>query len=307
MSKMTYKFSGHQTFVFRYGWLEKGVRGVAEHADLFARDDALVLLGVGKNMVESIKHWCQVAQLIELVQDGKRNPGRFFQPTAMARRLLLDGGWDPYLQDDASLWLIHWLIVTNPSICTSWQLVFSRFGRPDFTHREIENYVLDFTERESLRVGPGVVKRDVDCLIRMYSASPASKSKPGGAETFDCPLLQLNLIQPSPDGELYRFAIGHKPTLPAAVFAFALHEYFSRRQGRTETLSVQECLYGESSPGQVFKLDENSLIEYVEELEDSLGDCISLDETAGLKQLYRRRAYDPMQVLSDYYSGVSPK
>lgn len=305
--KKNYKFSGHQTFVFRYGWLEKGVRGVATQSDLFSRDDALVHLGVGKNMVESIKHWCQVAQLIELVHDGKRNPGRFFQPTAMARKLLLEGGWDPYLQDDASLWLIHWLIVTNPSICTSWQLVFSRFGRPDFTHREIENYVLDFTERESLKVGPGVVKRDVDCLIRMYAASPAGKSKLGGAETFDCPLLQLNLIQPSPDGELYRFAIGHKPTLPAAVFAFALHEYFSRRQSRTETLSVQECLYGESSPGQVFKLDENSLIEYVEELEDSLGDCISLDETAGLKQIYRRRAYDPTQVLSDYFSGVFPK
>src|SRR5690349_15969722 len=28
VADIKYKFSGHQTFVFRYGWLEKGVRGV---------------------------------------------------------------------------------------------------------------------------------------------------------------------------------------------------------------------------------------------------------------------------------------
>ena len=35
-------------------------------------------------------------------------------------------------------------------------------------------------------------------------------------------------------------------------------------------MSIQECLYGEAGPGQVFKLDENSLIGYVEDLEDTM-------------------------------------
>jgi hypothetical protein len=141
---LSYKFSGHQTFVFRYGWIEKGVQGVAEHPDLFFRDDAIVLLGVGKNMVESIRHWCQVAQLIESVQQAKKNAARNLQPTDIARRLLLNVAWDPFLEDDASLWLIHWLIATNPIIGTAWQLLFSRFNRPNFTRREITNYIHDF-------------------------------------------------------------------------------------------------------------------------------------------------------------------
>ena len=33
---LKYKFSGHQTFAFRYGWLEKGVRGVAACPTLFS-------------------------------------------------------------------------------------------------------------------------------------------------------------------------------------------------------------------------------------------------------------------------------
>ena len=296
-----YKFSGHQTFAFRYGWLEKGVRGVEEQRDLFFREDALVTLGVGKNMVESIRHWCQVAQLVEPSPDAGRNASRDLQPTAIARKLLLNGAWDPFLEDDASLWLIHWLIATNPLIGTSWQLLFSKYNRPDFTRREITNCVHDFVAKEGLKAGDSVIARDIDCLIRTYVAGGGSKKQSVAEETFACPLLQLNLIQPSPDGELYRFAIGPKPSLPAPVFAYALHAHFMRREERVETMSIQECLYGEGSPGQVFKLDENSLIEYVEIIEDTMGGSLALDETAGLKQIYRRQSFDPIQSLDSYY------
>jgi len=307
MGNKKYKFSGHQTFVFRYGWLEKGIQGVEAHPDLFFRDDALVLLGVGKNMVESIRHWCQVAQLIEFDPYAKKDATRILQPTEIARRLLLNDAWDPFLEDDASLWLIHWMIATNPLIGTAWQLLFSRYNRPDFTRREVTNYVHDFVAKEGLKVNDTVITRDIDCLIRTYIAGVGTKNQAVAEESFSCPLLQLNLIQPSPDGELYRFAIGPKPSLPVSVFAYALNEHFGRRENRIETMSIQECLYGDYSPGQVFKLDENSLIEYVEEMEDTMGGCVILDETAGLKQIYRRQSFDPVTVLDNYYGRSGQK
>lgn len=302
-----YKFSGHQTFVFRYGWLEKGVRGISEHSDLFSRDDALVYLGVGKNMVSSIRHWCQVTQLVELDPGVKRNMGRYLRVSDIGQRLLLDRGWDPFLEDDASLWLIHWLLVSNPNIGTAWQLLFSTFHRPDFTKRELVDYLVSFAEKESLKVRDSVVTRDVDCLVRTYAVSTNGKKQVSPEETFGCPLLQLDLVQPSPDGELYRFAIGPKPSLPAATFAFALHQYFDRVRAGSTTMGVQECLYGAGSPGQAFKLDENSLIEYVEQMEDETGGDVVLDETAGLKQIYRKRSFDPMKVLENYYRGSKRK
>ena len=70
-------------------------------------------------------------------------------------------------------------------------------------------------------------------------------------------------------------------------------------------MSIQECLYGEGSPGQAFKLDENSLIEYVEELEDTMGGSVILDETAGLKQIYRRQDFSPLEILENYYGEGS--
>ena len=300
-SALKYKFSGHQTFAFRYGWLEKGVRGVAESPMLFADDDALVRLGVGKNMVASIRHWCLVTRLIELDPEVPRNIGRFLRVSAVGQRLLLDGGWDPFLEDNASLWLLHWLLVSNPSIGTAWQILFSHFHRPDFTKRELVDYLLSFAERHSLKVRESVITRDVDCLLRTYVSVTDGKKQAVAEETFDCPLLELNLIQLSPDAELYRFAIGPKPSLPTSIFAYALHEYFERSRSGRNTMSIQECLYGVGSPGQAFKLDENSLIEYVEDLEDRTNGDIALDETAGLKQIYRRRSFDPLDVLDDYY------
>jgi hypothetical protein len=282
---LKYKFSGHQTFVFRYGWLEKGVRGVDQCPTLFSEDDALVRLGVGKNMVDSIRHWCQVTQLVETDPDVKGNTGRYLRVTDIGRRLLLDGGWDPFLEDDASLWLIHWLLVSNPEIGTAWKLLFSRFHRPDFTRSELVEFIRNFAEKQSLKLSESVITRDAECLIRCYATDTNGKKQSSPEETFDCPLLQLDLVQPSPDGELYRFAIGPKPTLPAAVFAYAFAEYFDCTAGTSNTLNVQKCLYGEGSPGQAFKLDENSLVAYVEELEDCTGQALTLDETAGLKQI----------------------
>ena len=74
MSELTnYTFSGHETFPFRYPWLKKGYDAVREDGAVFLRDDAITTLGVGKNMVRSIRHWCLAAGLIE--EGEKRRDG----------------------------------------------------------------------------------------------------------------------------------------------------------------------------------------------------------------------------------------
>ena len=297
-----YKFSGHQTFAFRYGWLEKGVQGMLGDRTLFSREDALVTLGVGKNMVESIRHWCGVTQLIEDDTESKKKGASALRVSAIGRSLLAHDGWDPYLEDDASLWLIHWLLVSNPICGTTWQIAFSFLQRPDFTKRELLDHVAMFAEKNSVDVNESSLSRDVDCFIRTYTAARPTASKLNTIEdTFDCPLQELNLIQASPDGELYRFSVGAKPTLPTAVFGYALGQYFDTARAGRNTMSVQECLYGPGSPGQAFKLDENALIAHMEELDRITRGKVELDETAGLKQIYRRHEIDAWKLLESYY------
>jgi tetrahydromethanopterin S-methyltransferase subunit H len=111
------------------------------------------------------------------------------------------------------------------------------------------------------------------------------------------------LIQPMFDTDTCRFSIGPKPSLPVSIFGFALNNYFDSEAGARQTINFQSCLYGVGSPGQVFKLDENSLIEYIETLQDLTSGDILIDETAGLKQVYRQKSLDSIQLLEDYYSN----
>ena len=89
--KINLSFSGHETFPFRYTWLKKGVDAVLQDPSAFASERATVTLGVGKNMVNSIRHWCLATGLIKKPkgpsdQGGKGGQG--FEPTPLGKSLL---------------------------------------------------------------------------------------------------------------------------------------------------------------------------------------------------------------------------
>lgn len=100
MAAAQYYFSGHETFPFRYPWLKKGFEAARENGDVFLRDDAIAILGVGKNMVRSIRHWCLAAGVLA----ENRNGETALQPTDFGKLLLSDRVFDPYLEDPATLW-----------------------------------------------------------------------------------------------------------------------------------------------------------------------------------------------------------
>src|SRR5262245_28144183 len=123
----TLAFSGHETFPFRYAWLKKGLDAAEEDAAVFRRDAAMVTLGVGKNMVRSIRHWCLATGVLEEVVGDNRRPSGCFRPTPLGKALFADDGWDPYLEDPATLWLLHWQVASNARRCTTWHWAFSYY------------------------------------------------------------------------------------------------------------------------------------------------------------------------------------
>ena len=136
-----YAFSGHQTFPFRYAWLPKGVGAVREDPEAFLQPDALVRLGVGKNMVASIRFWCEALGLLDMRgRRGVLTPlGEFLfgtaSPAASGRtsRRVREGA-DPYLEDPGTLWLLHWQLASRPYPASTWHLAFTRWGESVFTH-----------------------------------------------------------------------------------------------------------------------------------------------------------------------------
>jgi len=269
------RFSGHQTFAFRYGWLEKGYRFALDGK--FSDENAIVALGVGKNMVESIKYWCEMT--------GNISNGEL---TEFAHNLLGEKGWDPYLEDDASLWLLHWQLITNSEFFSAGSAIFSFLHKPEFSKRDVAEALSRLLEQETKKApSDPVLMRDVDCYIRAYAGARRFEKKKKGEESFDCPLQELNLIHPMTDAEMYRFAIGPKLSLPPEIIGYAVWDYLNRGLSRN-SIRIQEALYHEFSPGQVFMLDENTLIEAINSLhaDPIWGQQFSFTESAGIALIH---------------------
>lgn len=250
-------FSGHETFPFRYGWLKKAVDAVLVDPFILSRDSAIVELGVGRNMVQSIRHWGLATQIL---QEGD---SRALTPTGFGRELFEK--WDPFLEDPASLWLIHYHLVSMPSKAATWHYVFNRFRGHEFSKRNLLSHLQDLIAQSAIKVRESSLQRDIDCFIRCYTSSTR---KPEFIEdSFDCPLVELGLITSVSGQETYSFATGEKPSLPLAVVTFVAALQFALFAGQRTALSLSEVLYGVHSPGQVFKLDENSLLAYLEDIE----------------------------------------
>ena len=92
-----YTFSGHETFACKSLWLKKGYDFVKD-GHSFNDEDAVVALGVGKNMVSSIRYWLRAFGLIN--QDNEISPlADFIFDT--------ETGCDPFVEDTQTFWLLH--------------------------------------------------------------------------------------------------------------------------------------------------------------------------------------------------------
>lgn len=287
----TFSFSGHETFPFRLGWLHKGVVAVKENPQIFSADEAIVTLGVGKNMVRSIRHWCTTLNLIEETGKGA------YKPTNIGLEIFDMHGRDPYLEQLGTMWWLHWRLATHAERCTSWFYVFNQLNRPEFSKsalcEELINMVLDETGRAP---SSKTIERDIDCMVRTYTASRRAAPE----ESLECPLVELSLMKDL--GDNVRLSRGDKPTLPDEVFVAALLEFRQKFANSASTISAERIIHSPGSPGRVFILDENSVISRLERLESITNGQLVYDSTAGMRQVLFNGDCMPNTFLIKYFA-----
>lgn len=290
-----HQFSGHETFPFRYPWLKKGFDAVLDDPGVFTRDDAVTTLGVGKNMVRSIRHWCLAAGVL---QESERQGLRV---SSFGRALLADDGRDPYLEDPASLWLLHWQIGTNRFRSATWFWAFSHYHEPEFTREALTSSLFKWTQTlPGKSVAESSLKRDVEVFLRTYV--PSRQDRGVAEDSLDCPLVELGLIVQPTGGQSYQFRRGRQEALPDGVLLFAALSFWEAFAPSAETLAISDLARQPASPGRVFKVDESSLAERLEGVEKLSMGAVLYGETSGLRQLYRREKTEPQDALAGVYA-----
>jgi hypothetical protein len=110
-------------------------------------------------------------------------------------------------------------------------------------------------------------------------------------ESLGCPLQELGLIQILPDGgkdEILQFDRGPKHGLTGQVFGYALLDFWERFAPESKTLSLKSICFEQMSPGMVFKLDENSILGYLDEVEGLSSGVVTFVDTADSQALNLR-------------------
>lgn len=297
-------FSGHETFPFRYTWLPKAVQAASKDGRVFGREDAMTQFGVGKNMVRSMRHWGLVAGMLEEDPTVPNNRGRVLRPTTLGTRLLGKRGWDPFLEDPATLWLLHWEIASTPERATTWYFAFSLMPQPELTKPELLGWLLTLNERNpASRASEASLRRDIDCFLGTYAPSRPSRTVPV-EDTLDCPLVELGLLRETSNRGHYALIRGEHPTLPDRVFAYAVARYLATRPA-ARTVAADLLAFAPGSPGRVFALAEDDVLARLERIGRATGGSLAYDETAGLRQLLVHEPPNAMELLETHYGGAA--
>ena len=293
-------FAGHQTFALRSAWLKKGLDELRTNAHIFADEDALVKLGVGKNMVSAIRHWLLATKLAATTTERSGD----LYPTELGTALLLGNEGDPYLEDPATLWLLHWNICGPGSTAYTWAYAFNVWREWEWTAPALAEAVQNAARASSAKTSSSeTIERDVSVFLQTYVA-PTDRSQ-NAEDGLDCPLRELGLIRAGFGGQQqYSFAVGPKPSLPASIFAWALRQFWDWKYPGSTTIAARDIAHAEGSPGVVFKLDEDSTLAYLDQLEGLTAGGLRFEDTPLVRQVVQTTAvpFPTAELLRIHYA-----
>lgn len=284
------QFSGHETFPLRQLWLPKIARLVNDRVtkgrtvDFTSDkeiDEAMLELGLGKNMVSSARFWAQACGMMRKDTNTLTDLGEMILGGPYGKM-----GHDPYCSNPATVWLVHWNLASRIENFTPVWYLFNQVNQPTLDRQSFVDGMKELCRQWGWKVSDLTLRRAQECTLRAYLPRLSSK---GHTEDFVEPLLsELGLLETTASRDVFGIRRGPHPTLPDAVFIYALLNYWSALTSQTASLDFSRIAHDFGSPGRVFKLDGDSISRRLQRLGELTGGDLEWTEQAGLRQVIRR-------------------
>ncbi len=294
-NNISISFTGHDTFPLRHGWLEKAYHAIdIKDNNPFSADDAIVKFGVGKNMVNAIKHWALATNFIEKNDNG-------FTVSDYAHHLL-ESDIDPFIENIGTIWKIHYELCKKSTNTTPYW-IFSHLNNPAFSREYLELKLKEFAV-ENGKPEPAIktLRTDINVALAMYCRAPSKAEFK--EEDISSPLSELNLIRRTDDNR-YTLNTGLKKTLPQNLFISSIIDFWetlNQSAGfKSNSIRVDSLLYGPLTPGRIFVLSEHELTDRLHDLHLQTDGALQLSETAGILQIFKNTEnYNAQKLLSNW-------
>jgi len=282
-------FSGHESFHCRSLWLKKGYEFLSSNHK-FSEPSSVVDLGVGKNMVSSINYWMNSFGLAK-----KDN-----QLSELADFILGKNGVDPYLEDNASLWLLHYHIVKE-NYASIYSLFFNDFRKLqiEFNKQQLDRFLQSKCIETNNIYNRNTIKRDIAVLLRTY-LKPIKVNK--NIEDFFTGLfIDLNIIEPikkfdEEEIDWYKVVNKDRNEIPAEIILYSIlsnDEY-------SKSISFEELSNGFNSPGNIFTITTNCLLDKINEITSEFKG-ITFTDNSGIRELQLKKNFNKWDTVKRYY------
>ena len=280
-------FSGHDSFHCRQLWLKKGYDFVV-NGNGFNDPDSVVNLGVGKNMVSSIRFWLKAFCVVDDKDDLTEFSKRMFDD---------EKGYDPFLEDESSLWLLHYhLIKTGYS--SIYSIIFNEFRKEKlfFSKETFVNFMKRVVEGESgITINENTVAKDFIVFTNLYKSNFDSNSV---EDSFSGILSEIELLGVKGKGKEEQFYIenAERDNLDSSIVLYAILD----NPSYGNSISLNSLEFDVNSPGVIFGLNRSGIINKISEIVDRFED-ITFTDQAGVMELQFKNKPEAHNILDSYY------
>ncbi len=285
-------FARHETFYIRDGWLRKGIKLVNDEGfDFFKSEEAPEVLGMGKNMVNALRFWL-IATGIVIPQDNNKNK---FVASDFAKLIVNN---DPYLEDEGTLWLIHYHLVTNKNYATTWYWFFNVFNHNEFDYETFMYWLKNYAITENHKIAESSLKKDFQCLINTYLYEKMLCKNNSPEDNLNCPLRNLKLIKRN-GPKSYQLNRINRKSLHPLIFFFAVKRW-QEINNKPPEITISNIVDEPENASKTFSLSFDDVIYYLEECQKL--NLLHVSRTAGLDSVYLQ-SIDAQTCLNNYYNS----
>ena len=278
------KFSGHESFHCRPFWLKKGYDFVKTEQQF--TDKAGIKLGVGKNMVGSIRFWLKAFDIVD--EDNKL--------TELANCIFNDkSGWDPFLEDEATLWLLHYKL-SSKQYSSAYHLIFSELRkiRPEFTKNHFVSKVNEVDTKQS----NNIVEKDFSVFTRTYFAKPSKDKEESFSGLFTDLRLLVEIGKDSQDNMLYHINNTKQESIPWQILLYCILD----NNNYSNSISINSLFDDSKGIGSLFAFNQEGLENKLIEISENEKGIIYKND-AGVKELQFKTAKPSgIEILNKYYN-----
>lgn len=289
MEDLKYKFSGHETFYIRKGWLYKGLKNLESNPSVFTDKtiNTSDTFGLGVSMVKSLRYWLQA---VGLTKEDKSRFGTQYLFTELGN--IIDN-YDKYMEEIGTFCLLHYKLATNRELATSWYYFFNEFGMHDFQKEDYMDSIKTHLKFREITPAEKSLENDYTCILNTYL--PKQLTDP--EDNMECPLSELGLIE-QVDKKTYKKAAPKDGIIPIQII---LAMIVDQHKDETE-IKIADLLKEKNNVGKLFNLDFISLTSYLDKMQ--IADLIQVVRTAGLDVIKIKDKKKFEDYVVDYYESI---